>query len=399
MLSFYHIKSRDYLFYISFFILLTTSIIRSTFYFHFIKGFIANSLILFSIIVLIADQFLSVKIKSKEIIGLLFMVLLFGLSFLGKSNSAETMFSASIVLLYCARNRNLEQIFSFAFVVTALELLFIVCSSFIGLIPDVVLKQVGRNRHCLGFLYALHPSTHMFNLTAIWCYLRRKKIGLFDLLIFGILNIYFYYLTMSRTTFAMSIILILSFIFLKSHLRVNKVSKLIQGVMVSSVVLLSMISIWLMLSYSKGVFWMNKLNSVLSGRLRLASLSYTKHGVSILPRHITWTGNGMDAYGNVSTKDYDYLDNLYLQLLIHFGIIFFIIIIIALTLVLYHCVKDKQYHLSIILIFIAIHSFLDNLSMYLEFNSFLFVIFIVLLSKIKAKNRFSIKKSSKKLLL
>ena len=54
---------------------------------------------------------------------------------------------------------------------------------------------------------------------------------------------------------------------------------------------------------------------MLESRLSLGKKSLERDGVTFFSRHISWVGNGLDAFGNSSNKVYTYVDCLYVKIL------------------------------------------------------------------------------------
>ena len=107
------------------------------------------------------------------------------------------------------------------------------------------------------------------------------------------------------------------------------------------------------------------------------------YGVSLFGnRNITWVGSGLDPMGNRASGTYLYVDNLYLQIMQKYGIIFFVVYILLFTLVLFKCLKRKEYHLFMLLVALAARGFLDDLSLQLYYNTFWFPIGRMLLATV-----------------
>jgi hypothetical protein len=137
--------------------------------------------------------------------------------------------------------------------------------------------------------------------------------------------------------------------------------------------------------YSKGVSWAETVNDVLGNRLLYAYHSLVSNGVSIWGKYINWNGYGLDIYGNVSdttVSGYTYVDCMYIHMLQRFGIVISIIYLIVFTLTMIKNYKDKEYFAVLILTFYALHSMVDDLALYLYYNTFWFIIGSTLISTI-----------------
>ena len=100
-------------------------------------------------------------------------------------------------------------------------------------------------------------------------------------------------------------------------------------------------------------------------------------------------------FGFGSTETYLWVDNFYISIIQRFGILVSIVIILLLTFTLFKCWKVKNYYLMLILTLIAGHCMIDDLFLYLNYNTFWFVIGSTLMTdKIGIpykKNKFMIK--------
>jgi len=104
----------------------------------------------------------------------------------------------------------------------------------------------------------------------------------------------------------------------------------------------------------------------------------------VLGQKISWVGNGLNAYGQKNVNMYTYVDCLYIQILQRYGIVFTSCWLIILTATIYRCYRTKDYHLMIILTLIAGHCIIDDLTLYIYFNTFWFAIGVLLVKTVEA---------------
>ena len=86
--------------------------------------------------------------------------------------------------------------------------------------------------------------------------------------------------------------------------------------------------------------------------------------------NIEWVGNGLDKNGIEPVGESLYVDNLYIQVMQKFGIIFVVLVLILLTIAMIKIVEQKKYILAFILTMIAIHCIIDDLFMAISYNPF-----------------------------
>ena len=128
---------------------------------------------------------------------------------------------------------------------------------------------------------------------------------------------------------------------------------------------------------------MKALNDVLTDRLLYGQRSLIAYGVSVLPQEINWVGFGLDYTGQHAAIEGEmiFVDCLYLKILQRFGILFFIILFSMLIATSVQANKNKNYYLLASFFFIAIHFAIDDLYLYIQYNTFWFVIGSILIER------------------
>ena len=123
--------------------------------------------------------------------------------------------------------------------------------------------------------------------------------------------------------------------------------------------------------YSPGNEKLSAINSFLGNRLSLGQTSILRYGFSIWGNpNIEWIGNGLTFDGQKAVGTYLWVDCLYLQLFQRYGIVFLVAVLFLLTLLSIGAERMNDNKMLIILVFIAFHCMIDDLSMYLFYNTF-----------------------------
>ena len=151
------------------------------------------------------------------------------------------------------------------------------------------------------------------------------------------------------------------------HLIMNKL-------MVGAYIISGGISLYFTIGYNHLVEWQSNINDFLGGRLALGYSTLKYYGYGILGRKITLVGNGLDADGYGDIGIYDYVDNLYVQMLLKLGIIFLFVFIIGMTITMIRIYRLGDVYLYIIFSLLALHGIIDDLILLPQYNSFWFVI-------------------------
>ncbi len=369
------------LFFLSYGIYIFFSILSTTFYFQYFSDFY-SWIVVFCIIILIFSESLKYRVRNKEILGMAISLILFLLMF-----KVTSVAAAIIIYIYCARNIDFKVIAKFTLKFSAVLLVFIIISSYFGIIPNFSkIQSDGRKRQYLGFLYALYPGTLIFNITALYSYIKHKEIKLKNLLFLMGANYWIYLKTASRTNFYLSIIIILFIIIYKYKEKILR-NRAFQYAQVLSFLISAVISISITILYSPKVEWMSLLNKFLGNRLLFGQTSVNKYGIRLLGQEIEWIGSGLNTFGETSTEAYSWVDCLYVQMLQHYGLIFMILFMLVTFLAMRQLYKQGEIILLFVISLIAYRSMIDDLSLFLYHNTFWIPLGTVLMHKFSSRGR------------
>lgn len=384
----------EVIFFSAYFIYLFFALLRTSFYCRYFEGTIYTAIKLFCIYLLILNEVIKSKLTLKSLRGLfvcgaMYVVIAYNTSF----------FSDVVMLLafvYCGRNISFEKIAKITIYTSSSILIFVILSSYAGIINNYIENTEMRRREYLGFRYSLYPAAIIFNITALVLYINRGKINLRQVLLLLISNFFVFYKTNSRLSFYMAVLMIIIMPLFQKFPKILENSKIFHIGMGLSFIIAAVCSVVLTVIYNPNIEWMKKLNAIFNDRLKFGNRSLMMYGVSILgKRNMEWIGNGLDSAGNKSTETYLWVDNFYISIIQRFGILVSIVIILLLTFTLFKCWKVKNYYLMLILTLIAGHCMIDDLFLYLNYNTFWFVIGSTLMTdKIGIpykKNKFMIK--------
>ena len=384
----------EVIFFSAYFIYLFFALLRTSFYCRYFEGTIYTAIKLFCIYLLILSEVIKSKLTLKSLRGLfvcgaMYVVIAYNTSF----------FSDVVMLLafvYCGRNISFEKIAKTTIYTSSSILIFVILSSYAGIINNYIENTEMRRREYLGFRYSLYPAAIIFNITALVLYINRGKIKLRQVLLLLISNFFVFYKTNSRLSFYMAVLMIIIMPLFQKFPKILENSKIFHIGMGLSFIIAAVCSVVLTVIYNPNIEWMKKLNAIFNDRLKFGNRSLMMYGVSILgKRNMEWIGNGLDSAGNKSTETYLWVDNFYISIIQRFGILVSIVIILLLTFTLFKCWKVKNYYLMLILTLIAGHCMIDDLFLYLNYNTFWFVIGSTLMTdKIGIpykKNKFMIK--------
>ncbi len=371
-LSIPKIEKNEQIFFLSYVIFLFFSILMHSMYYRWYVNYykyIAAGCIALLLLQEVAMKALSVRTLMGAVT--LYSVAML-LAFLG-SGDLQTSFACTFVYAFGARNIDFKKISRITIMVTLTLVVFVIASSMLGIITNYQVVQSGgtRLRYFLGFRYALNAPAMLLNVIMLYVFVKRDEGKYIEIALFLIFAVVLYSYTDSRLTFGLSIISLLIAAFCRK--KKTDLSNLVLLPKLLTVIfpLCFAVSMWFAKYYSASVSWMKQLNAILGGRLRMGQSSLNLYGTSLFGNHdIKWIGAGLNAYGQQSTEAYFYVDNMYIQLLQRYGILFMVLFLILATLVVVRCYKKKENILVFLLAIVALHGLIDDGIIYVQMNTF-----------------------------
>lgn len=370
---------------IAYSIFLIATLLSTTFYFQYIKGAVYNLFLLLSLALMGLREVLMTKYTRRTMWGLL-GCFLFGILIWIADMPNRNILILTVFFIFFSRNIPFERVADISIKISIVFFAFVVLSSWLGIITNYVAYTGGRSRKYLGFLYALFPSTIMFNITALNMYLKKTNITWKNIIVLLVVNYFVFYQTNSRLSFFLAIILIFFSILLKIFPNMRKRLKYLFFALAFGFPFSATISIVCMFLYIRESRAVSLLDLLMERRISMASDALTQYGISLFGTKFSMIGNGLDIYGNNTSRlylTYSYIDNWYAQILIRDGLLFFVALIFVITIVsikIYH-VQDDGY-LTIILFVLSLQCLVQDSIMSIYFNSFIFVIGFYLMNEL-----------------
>jgi len=378
----------DIMFYLGLAFYLVTYIISTSFYLQFLPSaaiklgyYCCTGCILYKeLIYLILEKY-----KAEHYFGFFVAMLLVVICWRISGLRVAGMF----LLVYSARTLDFKEIARFCVILTGIMLIFVIASSYAGIIKDYIRIEETRVRHYLGFRYCLFPSTYLFNITALILYIRKEKVRVLELAFLFVLNYIMYLLTGSRLTFVTALLLLVIVLWLKYRpFDYNKKHRLLYYAKWVFVLLFvfSFIICW---NYDITNRIYRTINTLLEGRISLAHMSLQQFGIKLFGSNVQWIGNGLGENGKQTAGIYSYVDNFYLNFLQRYGTVAFGIVLIILTIVMQRFYQKKDYYAIIIFGLLAFHGLIDDLILYISYNTFWLLCGEYLLSRREVPDIFS----------
>lgn len=358
---------KNLLFYFSYSIYLGYNLLDTSFYSKNINVF-GNLLIIIVLVMLIFKEVIDFKVNSRDLMLFIILAIIGGLFF----NYMGYNYAMLPFFVYSARNVNTTTIVKISYRISLVLLIFIIVSSYLGWITNYITYDGGREREYVGFRYSLFGPAILCNIIFLKVYLEKDNIKWRTLMFLIIGNYALYEFTDSRLTFGLGMLLLILTILIKLFSKFKRV--LMNKILIGAYVVSGLLSLYFTIGYNHLSEWHSNINEFLGGRLSLGYSTLKYYGYGLLGKRITLVGNGLDVDGYITTETYDYVDNLYIQLLLKLGLLFLVIFILGMTIVMWRVYRLNDIYLYIIFSLLALHGIIDDLMILPQYNSFWFVI-------------------------
>ena len=261
-----------------------------------------------------------------------------------------------LMLVYCysisSKNIKPEKIMNVALISISFILIFVISLRILNIIPDIteyMTRTDGSVRNGLGFYVANVASYHFITITLLYIFVRKEKITIVEMIVMYIINLAIFNLTKTRNSFLATNIAITLTILVK-YIKSDRFYEIF-GIISTASYILGAASIFLLtLFYGTGNELALKLNQLLTGRLKLAwdGLN-TTFGITLFGQNIS-----------THTGSYSVIDSSYINCLVVYGIIFFILMLIFFTTFVHFAVKAGDKYLVIVLFVLFYYSIFDG---------------------------------------
>lgn len=358
----------DWLVYFGVSLYIVVSILTTTFFSKYIPGSFVHLISILSIF-LISLHNIIVRKKDFSVFGAAFTLGIMSLLIYFSIGSLNYIYS--LIIIFLLKDFEFDKLVKFVLPVIISVFVFIILSSKLGVIQDYIEISATRIRHYLGFRYSLFPSTIMLNIVALYVYSKKEQVTYKSLLVLTLAVLWIFLQTNSRLTALSSMAFILLAILLKRFPKLLTRIRYLLVFLIPSYIFAAVASYVVAGKYTSAGSGLRAVDNFLGGRIYLASKSLYNYGFSWLGKNIQWVGNGLNADGQRSTMSYLYVDNMYIQVLQKYGLLYLIIFVTLLTITLFILYRKKQYLLFLILSILAVYAMIDDLTFNLYYNFFL----------------------------
>lgn len=275
-------------------------------------------------------------------------------------------FGVSILAVIAAYRIDFRKIVKWCIYTNLFYLYIVIFSSFLGLVPDDTYEHYGRTAHCLGFVYYSNVPFMVLMIFLLSYWLVRNKHLENILLVTGlIINCILYEICTVRLVLLLYIIFFIMAISAKL-LKMKKENKCIYFAAISLYPAAAIITIIASLKVHAYPVLM-KIDNVLNSRLSLNYKAFILYHVKLFGQKIETSKEWIDEnYIN----HYFYIDSGYINALLNYGIIIFLLLILSYALLAYYAIKSKDKKLFVCCTVICGFTIINNILFNVVLNPF-----------------------------
>lgn len=365
----------------SIFVYVFTSVLRQSFFLQYIPDSVYKLLIIFCFGIMFISEIVRYGIKHREVLGIGICMVL-ALIMYQRSYSVLPLF----IFILCARNIKFDLIAKYVSAAIFISIAIVVLSSYAGIIHAHVTRTFEDNglrvRHFLGFRYALVPSSLLYNAIALHLFAYRDTLSIARFAGVFLISYWIFAMTDSRLNFYLTAAMILLLYIIYRFPKILNKIRTTTAIMALSFPLSMVLSFGLTLYYGlhRTDARIVNLNQILEERLRLGYEAFQTYPINLFGSQIVFVGNGLTADGKKIPGRYNYVDSFYENVLLRYGILFFIAMLVLFTITMFWLRKRKQYDLLMITTLVAVHGIVDDSIINLQSNAFWLLIGICLFS-------------------
>ena len=279
--------------------------------------------------VFIFAKFFIMKKPSLWEASLIFLTLL-GFIAAWRINGYDEIFDMAL-LVVGAYQVNYKKILKLYLSITFPITISAIIASNLGIITNLIYELGGRHREALGFNYPTDLAARIFMMMAAWVLLREIRCTYYELILMILTAFWLDVNCDSRCSEICILLMVGAVFYLKIRNQkaakkgnIYQPSKYIKWLCIISTLIFSSTMVLLMRFYNPDNKILAFLNKALTERLKFGKRTFDDYNVTLLGQYVAMEGNGRKT--NFDFR-YTFIDCSYLNMLMRFGIIVFIIVL------------------------------------------------------------------------
>lgn len=361
------------LYFCSLFLAIAIIVLRRSMLIAYLGGPVFTAVSIVSMVLLLLSELTYKGRTARKTYLICCLIVVFGAAEALITDTINIFFLAAFIV--SARKESLRMIAKCCLLAVSLCCVIIVGSALCGITTDYIWVQGNagdlRIRHGLGFSYTTYLGHFIFFGTLILFYLKQGRFsGLLSISIIGLAALVFF-LTDTRNALILTL-LVVACSFLPHWLfRANPLSQKASRAWAAFIPVVAIVSIAMMIFYTPAPFW-DFLNDIFSHRLSISHRTFETFGMSWFGQDIDWRGNGLTSDWVEKTEGpITYIDNSFANIFMHFGVIFFVCLVVALAVLLYRFAQAGNRVMLFVFAFITLNAFFDSFLIEFYYNIFI----------------------------
>ncbi|MBB1063532.1 hypothetical protein [Limosilactobacillus fastidiosus] len=362
-----------HLFYIAFLALYISSFMKTTTYADYVSPNLISrmSYLVVGILLLKIYFFDSLNIKIFSIDTIIFIL---AVVVWRKTHAFDIVIYASLIL--GAKNVNFRSLIKWFFMIGLIMITFVIISSQLGIIKDLVYMRNGFGRHSFGINYPTDFGAHILFLILAYCYLRFIDLSWKDYFAFSIIGVILMLLTQARLDVIAIFVTIIVVLIAQKAYKGVKLFREVASFFWIIPVLFAYVAVVASYFYSSSNRIFDLFNNLFSERLRLSHLAISDYGIKLFGNLITERGfGGSSGFHSFHVfgmgEQYFYIDSSFIRLFVIYGLVTAILFVILMTVIALRSILKSDFCMAGIIVLISISCLVEPHLLDIAFNPFL----------------------------
>ncbi|WP_056995434.1 hypothetical protein [Limosilactobacillus equigenerosi] len=296
------------------------------------------------------------------------------------------------LLVLGAKGINFNLVIKDFFRISLVALSIVMALAMLGGITNLVYHPIDRaTRYSLGITYPTDLAAHSLLLLLSYYYLRYRRIRVVELIAGLLIGILVYKLTDARLDFVATILAI-GLIAASQWMVKNQRLVRLHAFMWITTPFIAGVTWFSAFFYNYHIKLASRLNDLLSNRLYLSKQGFDKYNILMFGQKIKEHGygglKGMKLFNGKTNIEYFFLDSSYIRLILIYGLIIFLMVILAMTLVSIKGYMANDYILCVIILVLSVTGMVEQHLIELVYNPFLIALMATIGSKQNEKIQF-----------
>lgn len=278
-----------------------------------------------------------------------------------------------------------QKILRFYFVIVSSVMMITILGALTGCIQDLIFVGNNKFEHAFGFVYTNNFAAQILFLTITYLAWKGKLPNYMFNIFLILLAFVLYQYTGARNSFICMILTVLGGVYVKYSDKVIlstkpigmwgviklKVFQFIDNCLVFILPIAALVSLGLTLLYTQDNAFINKINLISSGRLRLGKDAIEKYGISLWGTPFKMIGY---ARNYVARIDYNFVDSSYVMIFVRYGIVFLAFTILGFVYLAIKVKRAQKRYVLVLLGIMSLQSIMEHHLLEVFFNPFVLLI-------------------------